>query len=218
MKTEHPTGLAEQYWRGELHSSEKTQVDRHLNECTTCRESYDAIGIAVRALAPWAESRIDASLEERLVRLRPPRARTWLIGVAAALALLLGGASGFAFGRQSAQSPIASQVSPEGTELRTFMLLLEESRWPPTDSLRQARSGYSDWVQDLRSVNRYVGAEKFTEEAGVRVLANGRVSTPQAENLSGWYLVRARDYGEAVALARRGPHLQYGSILVRQVE
>jgi hypothetical protein len=36
--------------------------------------------------------------------------------------------------------------------------------------------------------------------------------------VSGWYVVRARSYEEAIGWARRGPHLAYGSVLVREIE
>ena len=106
--------------------------------------------------------------------------------------------------------------------LRSFILLLEEPTWPPVATLSVARSGYGDWAADLRALGRHISAEKLTEEPGVRIAMNGTVSPAldmsAASNLSGWYLLRARNYDEAVALARRGPHLRYGSILVRQVE
>jgi hypothetical protein len=69
---------------------------------------------------------------------------------------------------------------------------------------------------------RFVGAQKLTDEPGYRVQSNGRAvrpeRSPRPPNVSGWYIVRARSYEEAIDWARRGPHLAYGSVLVREIE
>ena len=106
------------------------------------------------------------------------------------------------------------------TSLKPFILLLEEPNWPPSAPLE--RDGYSDWARNLAAMHRYIGAEKLTEEPGVRLAVDGGAAAPNTApppgNLSGWYLLRARNYADAVRLARLGPHLRYGSILVRQLE
>jgi hypothetical protein len=35
-------------------------------------------------------------------------------------------------------------------------------------------------------------------------------------NYSGYFVIRAQNYDEAVAIARTSPHLQFGGILVRR--
>jgi hypothetical protein len=74
----------------------------------------------------------------------------------------------------------------------------------------------------MATQSRFGGAEKLTEEPGFRVDSTGRVERPLASNrppnVSGWYVVRASSYEDAIAWARRGPHLAYGSVLVREIE
>jgi hypothetical protein len=220
----HVLDFAESYCRNALDASTRNDVDRHLVQCEECRAAYEAIALAIQELAAWTDAPgIDAALETRLVNLRPRAPRPWWsMAAAAALVAMLAGGTGYAAGRQSARDePATTTVAPD-TALRTFLLLLEEPAWPPPQPLSIARTGYMDWVTDLRTRDRYVGAEKLTEEPGVRISPDGSAEEATgpspARNLSGWYLLRARDYNEAVVLARRGPHLQYGSILVRQVE
>jgi hypothetical protein len=199
-------------------------VDEHLAVCVACREAFDDVAVATRALSSWIPvASLDPGLEEKLVRLRPRTARRWVpIAMAAALAGVIAAAGGFATGRRIGESRVAQDSLAGDSTLRSFILLHEEPTWPPAASLSVARSGYGDWAADLSALGRHVSAEKLTEEPGVRIAMNGTVSPAldmsAARNLSGWYLLRARDYDEAVALARRGPHLRYGTILVRQIE
>lgn len=220
----HVLDLAEAYCRNALDAPTRSDVDRHLAHCEECRAEYEVIALAVRELATWTSApAIDPALETRLVNLRPRNARPWWSMAAAAVLLaMLAGGTGYAAGRQSSRSEPATTTVASDTTLRTFLLLLEEPVWPPPQPLANARTGYMDWAIDLRTLGRHVSAEKLTEEPGVRISPDGTAEEATgpspAQNLSGWYLLRARDYNEAVVLARRGPHLRYGSILVRQLE
>lgn len=221
---DHVLEQAEPYHRDALDASTLNDIDRHLAHCKACRDGFEAIALAIRELATWPDApAIEPALEKRLVNLRPRAARPWWsFAAAAALVAVLAGGTGYAAGRSARVGESATTTVSSDTSLRTFILLLEEPTWPPPQSLATARSGYADWATDLRARERYVNAEKLTEEVGVRISVDGTaapaIGTPPAQNLSGWYLLRARDYNEAVGLARRGPHLRYGSILVRQLE
>lgn len=221
---EHVLELAESYCRDALQPDERQRVEEHLAVCVPCREAFDDIAVATRALSSWTSvAPLPPGVEAKLVRLRPRTARRWVpVAIAAALAGIIAGTGGFAAGRSLGQSVVVQDSLAADSTFHLFILLLEEPTWPPATTLSVARSGYGDWAVGLRALGRHVSAEKLTEEPGVRIAMNGTVSPAldmsAASNLSGWYLLRARDYDEAVALARRGPHLRYGSILVRQLE
>ncbi|NOT06609.1 MAG: hypothetical protein HOP28_00210, partial [Gemmatimonadales bacterium] len=130
---------------------------------------------------------------------------------------------GFAAGRgtgPAAAPTLAAPAPPPDTTLHSYLLLLEEPSWPPP--ARLARPGYREWASVLAGQGRYGGARKLTEEPGFRVERDGRVVRPdgvrRSPNFSGWYIVLAASYDEAIAEVSRGPHLRYGSVLVRQIE
>jgi hypothetical protein len=224
---EHVAELAEGFWSGTIDADRRKEIEAHLAACRSCREAFDAVGVAVQALTLWDRNpRLAPGLERRLVALTP---RVWprrLQHVAALLIVAtLSAAGGYATARRggpprSAPSTSAIRAVAVDTTLQTYLLLLEESSWPPAVPL--ARVGYGDWSRGLAAEGRFVDAEKLSEESGFRVAPDGSVTRPEESprppNLSGWYLIRARDYDDAIALARRGPHLRHGSVLVRQIE
>ncbi len=148
--------------------------------------------------------------------------------VAAVIAALACGAGGFILGRGTSASarvgtaalPAQNATTAADSTLRPFLLLLEERSWPPPQPL--ARPGYGEWTRAMRAQARFAGAEKLTDEPGYRLESDGRVARPEGSirppNVSGWYVVRARSYEEAIDWARQGPHLAYGSVLVREIE
>lgn len=217
---EHVTDRAEAFYGERCNSDERQAIEDHLAVCIACREAFTASRVALDALRfSRPETALDARFEQRVIA-AVRRGRTANL-VARAVASVIFAAvclgAGFLAGRGS-NRPTTVAIAAD-TSLHEFLMLLEEESWPPAAPL--ARDGYSAWVRDLASMNRFVGAEKLTEERGVRIASNGEARPAEqmtATNYSGWYLVRARDYAEAVALARRGPHLAYGTILVRQVE
>jgi hypothetical protein len=220
MKQEHVTELAEDYSAGRLSLERRTQVENHLAACHECREVFESIAMALVALSGWeTPPPLSAGLEEKLVASVPrPTWRRFFSAAAAVLIAVAAGSAGYLAGRRD---PVAAaSTAAAGDSLASFLLLLEERRWPPPSPL--TRAGYGEWARALEADGRYQGAEKLTEEPGFRVESDGSVSRPEAgprpPNVSGWYLVRARDYDDALRLARTGPHLRYGSVLVRQVE
>jgi Putative zinc-finger len=231
MTSEHVGERAVAYCSGELDDAERTAIERHVVTCTDCRTELDEISVALGAVSGWPrQPSLSPALEDRIVRSAIAYGRgaslgtggraLWLrSGIAAALLLgAISGAVGFGVGRWTSREGGRAPVIAADSSLRSYMLLLEEPSWPPTQPL--ARDGYGAWAQAIRAESRFVGAEKFTEEPGFRVTAGGAAARPATSqpNYSGWYIVRARSYDEAIAWARRGPHLTYGSILVREIE
>lgn len=222
MTDRHVADEAVAYLSGELAPDRRTAVERHLSVCAQCRAELEMTSLALSALADWPrDPRLSPQLEQRLVA-GFGRPRPWVLArrLAAVLAFALAGGAGFAAGRATAPTGDPSGAALADTTLGTYLLLLEESEWPQRRP--SGREGYAAWARTLRAEHRLVNAEKLTDEPGFRVQPTGRVSRPEESccpaNVSGWFLLRARTYDDAIALARRGPHLRYGSVLVRQVE
>jgi len=83
------------------------------------------------------------------------------------------------------------------------------------------RSGYLEWRDSLDARGQFLGGERLAEDDGFYVARGGAVLRPAATparlvNYSGLFLVRAKDYDEALGIAAQSPHLQYGGILVRR--
>ncbi|HJU87955.1 MAG TPA: YciI family protein [Gemmatimonadaceae bacterium] len=111
-----------------------------------------------------------------------------------------------------------------------FMLFLHES---PSDfanyspeEMQKIIEKYSAWSQKMAQAGKLAGAEKLKDEGG-RVLTrkNGQVIVrdgPYSETkelVGGFFLLEAKDYREAEALARDCPHLEYGGrIEIREVD
>lgn len=222
MTDQHVAEEALGYLAGDLSLDRRTAVDRHLARCEQCRIELDTVRVALAALADWPrDPQLPPHLERRLVgSLRRRLSWSWAQRAAAVLALAVAGGAGFVAGRASAPEAGTVASTPIDTTLGTFLLLLEEREWPQRRP--SGREGYTAWAQRLRAERRLVSAEKLTDESGFRVQPTGGVAPPEQSscpaNVSGWFLLRARTYDEAIALARRGPHLRYGTVLVRQVE
>jgi hypothetical protein len=65
-----------------------------------------------------------------------------------------------------------------------------------------------------------VSAEKLRDEAGRWLAPGGATVRPAGRELvTGFFVIRARDYDHALELARQSPHLKYGgTIEVRAIE
>lgn len=110
----------------------------------------------------------------------------------------------------------------------SFVLVLQ-GRWPdaaqvgPEETRRRAEE-YWDWAGALAREGILMAAGDLQWEPGERLGAGGvRLAVDagvleEPDYLVGMYALRVDDYGEALAIARACPHLQYGgSVLVRQV-
>lgn len=111
-----------------------------------------------------------------------------------------------------------------------FMLLLHEApstgAMPPMDVLEAIIAKYHAWAGGLAASGKLVGGEKLKEEGGKHLAASGgKVAVtdgPYAEArqvVGGYYTIEAKDYAEAVELAKACPHLEIGgTIEVREVD
>lgn len=187
-----------------------------------------ALAALPRQLAPPStleERTVRALIERGLVRAsgaQSPRARLSLMalgGLTAAAALVIGMTIGWWFTR-----PTTPPTSGE-----QFMLLLYEDEAfqhsvagrPQQHLVRE----YGEWAGALRDQERLLAAEKLAVDG--RLLARVRdevqvsvdVSATPHGIVAGFFIITARDYDEAVAVASRSPHLRYGGrIAIRRIE
>jgi hypothetical protein len=100
----------------------------------------------------------------------------------------------------------------------SFMLLLHQSpakfhNLSPQD-IQQIIAKYKAWREELVRTNRMRGGDKLTNDGGRRLRLQGdKVSVTDGpyseatEVLGGYFTIEAKDYDDAVAIARTCPHL-----------
>ena len=138
--------------------------------------------------------------------------------VAAAVLLILGGAGGYFLGTQQ-----ESAVGPTTTN-STYILLLHESPTPPENEAELVKE-YSQWAAELYEKGQFVGGEKLsysgkvlTRTDGATTVADGMFSEGK-EILSGYFIIQAKNYDEALAIASQCPHLKYGgTVELREID
>jgi len=110
-----------------------------------------------------------------------------------------------------------------------FVLLLHDSGKFATDlspdQIQAIIQRYVAWRQKIQQNGRQVSGHKLTEGQG-RVM-RGAGGTPKVtdgpyaearEVIGGLFVVEAKSYEEVVELCRDCPHLDFGSIEIREVE
>lgn len=105
-----------------------------------------------------------------------------------------------------------------------FVLMLRDNGSFPTDisaeEIQQILARYNAWSAPLGAT----GQKLRDGEGRVMVRKDDRVSVtdgPYAESrevIGGYYLIDAADYDAAAKLAEDCPHLDFGSIEIRQIE
>jgi hypothetical protein len=170
------------------------------------------------------------SLEERIVaRLRdiefilPRRDLRWRnrrrILAAAAAAFLLAGLGIFAG---------LKWVSGSKSNSPQFMLVLhklpEDARTQASNEAQRVKE-YTAWADEVRRMGLSVTGERLNNETrilrsvGGQVVVSEQPSCSSESVIAGYFLIQARDYEQAQAIARGCPHLKYGgSIEIRQID
>ena len=112
--------------------------------------------------------------------------------------------------------------------MRQFMLILQENPQDfahiTPDEMQGIIERYAAWSEALASKGRLVEGIKLHDEGG-RLMSRvgGRTSVTDAayaeakEVIGGVFIIRAEDYDEAVLLAEDCPHLENGTIRVREI-
>ena len=93
------------------------------------------------------------------------------------------------------------------------------------EEMQKAIQKYVTWGDRLRAEGVILDGAKLKDEAGKVVRSDGgRVRTtdgPHTESkevLGGYYLVQASSYDDAVARMRDCPHLQFGTMEIRELD
>jgi hypothetical protein len=110
-----------------------------------------------------------------------------------------------------------------------YLLLLHDSGTMPPDLSPEEIQGiiqrYIDWRKKVAANGRKVAGHKLRDGEGR--LLRGKIGAPMVtdgpyaeakEIIGGLFMIDARDYNEAVKLASDWPHLEFGTIEIREVE
>lgn len=110
----------------------------------------------------------------------------------------------------------------------TYLLLLRDDDTFPDmapEAMQALVERYMQWSGALAARGALVGGQKLTDRAG-RVVSRGArgvsvTDGPYVEGkelVGGYFLVTAASFDEAAALAQDCPHLELGSIEIREIE
>ena len=170
---------------------------------------------------PELEQRVVATLRSRgLLGRRPGPGRRWVLPAAMAAAAGIF-ALGLLLGRRS--------VSPGGSSLpgapHYVLLLYEDAGFRLPGDPAEFVAEYRAWGARMRAEGHYVAGQKLRDSARLLQSADGQIEAEARDvrteegALAGYFVITARDYGEAVALAKTHPHLRHGGrIAIREIE
>ncbi|MHC5542436.1 YciI family protein [Singulisphaera rosea] len=110
-----------------------------------------------------------------------------------------------------------------------FMLILHSN--PATfeglspEEMQRVFEKYQAWREKIQAADRLVVSDKLMDEGGkVLTMQKGQVNvvagpySEAKEVVAGYYMLRAADYDEAIALIQDCPHLHFGRIELRQTD
>jgi hypothetical protein len=110
-----------------------------------------------------------------------------------------------------------------------YVLLLQEAPdltkdWSP-EEMQAVIQKYVAWRQKLQRTGRLVGGHKLTDGVGRALRGKGAEQTvtdrPFAESrevIGGLFVVEGASYEDVVELSRDCPHLEFGTIEIREIE
>jgi hypothetical protein len=110
-----------------------------------------------------------------------------------------------------------------------YILLLHEAPdlakdWSP-EQMQATIQKYAAWRQKLLRAGRLVEAHKLTDGVGRTMRGKGAEATvtdrPFAESrevIAGFFVVEGSSYEDVVELSRDCPHLEYGTVEIREIE
>lgn len=182
-------------------------------------EERDALDSLPRHMAPpaWLEQRIVDELRtgKQIRGARP--AHRWVAAAGAVAASLVLFAAGLSAGRYMERTP-----APTASGSRFMLLLYEDSGYinPESGGPASRVAEYSAWARELNADGRFVGGEKLKDAAEtLTATEQAAPGTTGLGMLAGYFIIAASDQPEALAIARRCPHLRYGGrIVVREID
>jgi len=143
------------------------------------------------------------------------------IATVATAALAIFALGGFV-GLKWVSAPASTTGSPQ------FILVLrtgtEASQSRSAEAVMNTVRQYSNWASELRRQGLKVNGEKLKPTGQVLRAVDGSAISAAALNsdqntIAGYFVITARDYDQALEIARSCPHLNYGGFIeVRQIE
>ena len=110
------------------------------------------------------------------------------------------------------------------------LLLRDKGEYPragmSTEEMQKVFERYRTWADKVQERGKLAGGQKLRYGAG-RVMkrnGSGKVSITDGpfaeakEILGGYFIIEAKDYDDALALASDCPHLDFGTIEIREIE
>jgi hypothetical protein len=122
----------------------------------------------------------------------------------------------------------ASLEQEDSNAMKTFIMLLHDAGFPADispDEIQAIIQRYVAWRDKIQQNGRKVSGHKLTDGQG-RVMRGGNGQTritdgPYAEArevIGGLFIVEANSYDEVVDFSRDCPHLDFGTIEIREVD
>jgi len=218
MKCEHAGNLIIDSLLDRLDDEARRDLAAHISSCESCADEAERMSTMWQGLAelrvPPAAPHAAFELGRRLATARRYHRFAPLLRAAAGIALIfLGGWGGYML-RETRPSP---SVPMTGASTFLFLVRGEEPQAGVTgDSLVRE---YQAWAASLANEGRLVGANKLTDEPGRWISAFAAVETRTRSDVSGYFLVSASGYEEALEIARSSPHIKYGGTFeIRQID
>jgi len=210
---------------GELPAREREELERHLASCDRCAGSVEALRAIVAAAGSLEERGPERDLwpevEAGLTGSTAPRSG-WtaaLLGLAAGVLVTLGAMRLAGSDRESDE-----QVAAGGER---FVLLLHESPELLAEAtpyeVEAVVARYRDWARGLGRAGKLEAGEKLADAEGRTLRVRDGTTLveerPERGGVGGFFVIRARDYEEAVDIARSCPHLgPQGWVELRRIE
>jgi hypothetical protein len=216
MKCEHAVDLIVDSLMDSLEDGPQEELAVHIRSCPSCaveaekmKAMWDGLGeLSVPKPSPRAAYALGRRLSDGRSRRRwaPP-----LQAAAAVALLLLGGAGGF-FARGGGSPPGA----PTGT---SFLMLVRGDEPQGAVQGEALVQEYQAWAASLANDGRLAGANKLMDEPG-RWISGAAAGDPRTQSdVSGYFVVNAASYGEAMAIAQSSPHIRYGGTFeIREID
>jgi hypothetical protein len=110
------------------------------------------------------------------------------------------------------------------------LLLRDKGEYPrpgmSPEEMQKVFERYRSWADNIQARGKLSGGQKLRSGAGRVMKRNGtgKVSitdgpfTEAKEILGGYFIVEANDYDEVLSLASDCPHLDFGTIEIREIE
>ena len=105
-----------------------------------------------------------------------------------------------------------------------FVVMLRDSGSFPSDisaeEIQSIIQKYGEWIQSMGGQGQKLrdGEGRIVLREADRVTVTDGPYTESKEILGGYFLVEADSYDDVVSRCQDSPHLEYGSIEIRQVE